>query len=204
MINKFFDIVICLTQSNRPDRWLLVEDEIEKGVHIEPFYAIPDKDPKVSFCMSQIGMLKKFLASGLETALLCEDDVQFRNLNRFEYIVKELPKWDLFYLGANCKPYPDCIIPIRVSKHILKVHSAWCTHAVGYTREMAQYIVDNYEYKGGQLFDTWLDINVLPKFDCYISSPMLAYQKPVRSDLWERVVDYTDTFNASDEYLKSL
>jgi hypothetical protein len=204
MINKFFDIVICLTQRNRPDRWQLLEQEIEKGIQIEPFYAIEHKDSKVSFCLSQIEMLKMFLASDAQTALLLEDDVQFRNLNRFEDIVKELTKWDLFYLGANCKPYPECILPIRVSKHIVKIHSAWCTHAVGYTRGMAQYIVDNYEYQGGQLYDTWLDINILPKFDCYISVPMLAYQKPVRSDLWETVVDYTDTWKASDDYLLSL
>jgi hypothetical protein len=202
MINKFFDIVVCLTQKKRHDRWLMLQDEINKGIDIMPFYVIEDKDPKISFCNSQIAMLKWFLTTDNETILCLEDDVKFDNLDKFRDAAKELPKdWQIFYLGANAKPYAEFTPAEPYSNHLRIIRSAYCTHAIAYKRSMVERIVKEYEYVEGQLYDTWLDINILKKVDCYISVPMIATQKPVRSDLWERVVDYRETWVGSNDYL---
>jgi hypothetical protein len=184
----------------------MFEEECDKwNIQSELFYSIYDENPHVSFCKSQIGMLKWFLGTGKETLLTLEDDVAFLHLEKFQQVTQELPKdWQMLYLGANAKPYAEFDPAEYYSEHLRIIKSAFCTHAVGYKRELVQEIVDTYEYKGGQLFDTWLDIHILKTRPVYIAVPMLAIQKGSKSDLWDRNVDYGDIFQASNEYLKSI
>jgi GR25 family glycosyltransferase involved in LPS biosynthesis len=150
-------------------------------------------------------MLKWFLETGKETLLTLEDDVAFLHFEKFQQVTQELPKdWQMLYLGANAKPYAEFDPAVYYSEHLRIIKSAFCTHAVGYKRELVQEIVDTYEYKGGQLYDTWLDIHILKTRPVYIAVPMLAIQKGSRSDLWDRNVDYGDIFQASNDYLKSI
>ena len=66
MINEFFDIVVCLTQRERVDRQLMFEEECEKwGLQATYHYSFIDDNPHVSFCISQILMLKSFLKTEL-------------------------------------------------------------------------------------------------------------------------------------------
>lgn len=172
------------------------------GIKSELFYSIPDKDSKVSFCKSQVSMLNWCLEQKGDTFLCLEDDVAFHNLGKFQQLIKELPKnWTMFYLGANCKPYPDFEPAKYYSDHLRVIRSAFCTHAVAYKRELIEEILERYEYKEGQLYDTWLDLTILKERPVFISCPMLAYQKPVNSNLWGRVVDYTDIWTGSNDYL---
>lgn len=206
MINEFFDIVVCLTQEKRHDRRIMFEEECkEKGVKSQLFYAIPDKDSKVSFCKSQLAMLKWCLEQDGDTFLTLEDDVEFRSLEKCKQVIQELPNnWTMLYLGANCKPYQEFKPAEYYSEHLRLVRSAFCTHAVAYKRELIEEIVERYEYQEGQLYDTWLDLTILKERDVYISCPMLAWQKPVRSDLWHTCVDYQDIWRGSEDYLISI
>ncbi len=203
MINKFFDIVVCLTQKDRPDRQNMFEGECEKwGIKSELFYSIKDKDPKVSFCNSQIGMLKWCLEQEGDTFLTLEDDVEFRELEKCEQVIQQLPKdWAMLYLGANAKPYPEFEHAEYYSPNLRVIKSAFCTHAVAYKRSLVEEIVRTYEYQEGQLYDTWLDIHILKTMPVFIAVPMLAVQKPVNSTLWNRTVDYGDIWTGSNEYL---
>ena len=202
MINQFFDIVVCLTQKDRPDRGIMFDQECEKwGIKSELFYSIKNKDPKVSFCESQIGMLKWCLEQEGDTFLTLEDDVDFR-LESLQQSINQLPKdWTMFYLGANVKPYPEFTPAEYYSPNLRIIKSAFCTHAVAYRRELIEEIVRTYEYKEGQLYDTWLDIHILKTRPVYICCPMTAIQKPVNSTLWDRTVDYGDIWKGSDDYL---
>ena len=205
-INQFFDILVCLTQEKRYDRHTMLSHEVAKHkLDIKHFYSIPDKDPKVSFCKSQIEMLKWFLETGKETVLCLEDDVKFVNLDIFQQVTQQLPKdWNILYLGANVRPYPEFIEPSYFSENLRVLKSAFCTHAVAYKRELVQEIVDTYEYIEGEMFDSWLDRVILKKHTAYITYPMLAHQKPVNSTLWNRFVDYTDIWISGDDYLKQI
>ncbi len=203
MINKFFDIVVCLTQKDRPDRGIMFEQECEKhGIKSELFYAIKDIDPKISFCKSQHRMLECLLTQPGDKFLCLEDDVEFQNMEKFEQVIQQLPDdWEMLYLGANVKPYPEFIPAEYYSPNLRVIKSAFCTHAVAYRRSLVEEIVRTYEYKEGQLFDTWLDIHILKTRPVYISCPMLAIQKPVNSTLWNRTVDYGDIWVGSNDYL---
>jgi len=176
------------------------------------------------FCDEMFQHVKK---QGVDTfnnkmILVLEDDADLRNLeylnDRYEdgsivqwdnvvsdydfSIINQLPDdWDMLYLGANVKPTPDFIPPQRVGKNVFRIFNAYTTHAIIYRLGAAQWIKDLYD--GEMMYDAWLDTQ-LKFLNAFVCSPFLAYQRPSRSDLWDRVVDYTDTFQASENYLNSL
>jgi len=47
------------------------------------------------------------------------------------------------------------------------------------------------------MFDDWLKTNIHSKGNTYIIKPMIAWQKPHQSDLWNGYVDYTRIFDDS-------
>jgi hypothetical protein len=176
------------------------------------------------FCDEMFQQLKK---QGIDdfnnkTILVLEDDADLRNLeylnDRYEdgsvaqwdnalsdydfSIINQLPDdWDILYLGANVKPTPDFIPPKRVGKNVFRIFNAYTTHAIIYRLGAAQWIKDLYD--GEMMYDAWLDTQ-LKFLNAYICCPFLSYQRPTRSDLWDRNVDYTDTFQASENYLNSI
>lgn len=152
-------------------------------------------------------MLKRFLETEGKTLLTFEDDVIFQDLQHFEAACSELPaEWDMVYLGANItdmvfgiKEYP----PVRYSEHLYQVKRAWTTHAVGYSRKMADIIVRHYPVQEFNMFDNWLNENILPHYKCFLINPMVAWQRPGISDLWGGVdTDYTGAFEWGNKFMK--
>lgn len=150
-------------------------------------------------------MLKAFLASKTKTALLLEDDVIFRDLDHLTPALAELPAdWDILYLGANITSMVFGIEqnpPVRHSDHLYRVRRAWTTHAVAYSREMAEIIVRDYPVGSFEMYDNWLSGNILEHYDCYLVNPMVAWQRPGRSDLWGADTDYTGAFELGNKIL---
>lgn len=176
-------------------------------MEVEPFHSIPADQPNKSFCLSQYAMLKRFLETEGKTLLTFEDDVIFQDLQHFEAACSELPaEWDMVYLGANItdmvfgiKEYP----PVRYSEHLYQVKRAWTTHAVGYSRKMADIIVRHYPVQEFNMFDNWLNENILPHYKCFLINPMVAWQRPGISDLWGGVdTDYTGAFEWGNKFMK--
>lgn len=204
MLQHYVDKVVVLTHQPRLDRQYLFDKAAkENGLDYIFFHALKDENPKRSFNLSQREILSIFGDTDLETILVMEDDADLRNLDLIETILSELPNdWDMLYLGANLKPYPDFIPPIRVSQHLFRIFNAFTTHAIIYTHKAVEQILDAYD--GEQMYDAFLDAKMLRSLNAYVCSPFLSYQRPGRSDLWETDVDYTDTFQASENYLNSL
>jgi hypothetical protein len=199
--NDHFEHIAVLTQRARVDRRYLFEQGADFS--FKWFYAIEDESPHASFNKSQIAMLLDFVDTGKETAILFEDDATFRHMDRLDEIMAEMPKaWDIIYFGANLRPYPDHPAPIKVTDHIFRVTAAYTTHAVAYTADMAASIIEMYH--DGIMYDTFLSDTILPHYSAYVTYPFLSFQRPTRSDLWDRNVDYTDTFTASEDYLREL
>lgn len=196
-INEFFDIVVCLTVRERYDRQQWFQDQADDiGLRFEWFYALERDEPKISFCDSQIEILRQY--SKYNRILVLEDDCLFKCMDNFQQCANELPNdWDMWYLGGNVERAK------RYSPNLRRLRKALTTHAIGYTGQAAERIVKEYEYKDGQLYDTWLTLNT-PKWKVFISSPMLAIQRPNYSDLWQRDVDYLDIWEDSDNYLARL
>lgn len=211
---NFFDHIICLTQKERKDRQLDFEREcIKHRINGSYYYAEPsdlaDGARFDSFCKSQIGMLKRFSESKAQTGLMLEDDVQFYNINNLQKALYQLPlDWDILYLGANIigvdvnrLPKPE-----QYSEHLFRVKAAWTTHAIAYNGDVVEKILS--KYKGWQesgMYDDWLSREILPNVKAFIIYPMVAVQRPVKSDLWGgRHVDYTGCFEQGNRLMYDI
>ncbi len=186
---EFFDSIVYLNQEERKDRLLDCQSELSRvGITADPFYSIKAEQPYLSFCLSQKAMLSSLLQKKGNKFLALEDDVKFQNLDHLAEALSELPQdWDMVYLGANVTDEK----PERYSNHLRRIRSAWTTHAVAYTRKAIEEIVEKYNsWEANGMFDDWLSREFLPKHNCYIVAPMVAWQRPVFSDLWGNHVSY--------------
>lgn len=204
----FFKIKYCLNQDSRPDRWIQAQQELTRvGLEVERFSSLPADQPFKSFCLSQYAMLKAFLGTGKETLLTLEDDVLFRDLGHLEQALKDLPTdWDILYLGANITEMVQGIDanppePCSWTKQLWRVRRAWTTHAVAYTRKVVQDIVDMYPIHSFEMYDCWLSNHILGPSNAYLVNPMVAHQRPGKSDLWDQETDYTGAFIHGDKIM---
>lgn len=148
-------------------------------------------------------ILADFYHSDAETLLHLEDDCEFRELNHLPQALSELPSdWDFIYLGANLicwnngEPWPK-----RYSEHLFRIGAAWTTHALGVSKRGAQFILEKQPGFSEMMLDNWLSTQ-LPDRQAFVIAPMVAYQRPRFSSIWQREDDYTPIFEASEEKLK--
>lgn len=155
------------------------------------YYALPHIGPHQSFNMSFVAVLGEFWnnCEDNDTLLFLEDDAILGDWNRYYDALKELPSdWGMMYLGANVRengssPY---------SKNLVRLHKAWTTHAVLINRPVTEFILKNYNDFSGTMVDAWIADNVMPRFKCFMISPIIATQRAGFSDIWGHEVDYSD------------
>jgi hypothetical protein len=202
---SFFQRRICLT--NDPSEYALAEQEFQRvGLNVQPYHAVKEIGPHQSFTHSERNILLDFLFdSDANTLLHLEDDVVFRDLGHLNQAISELPPdWDVLYLGANLicwnngEPNPE-----RHSEHLFRVRAAWTTHAVAYNKRCVRRILEGQPSFDALMFDNWLS-SLLPQLNAYCVAPMVAYQRPRKSSIWEQneIDDYTGIFEASDRRLQ--
>lgn len=197
----FFDRRMCLTLG--PD-WPIACEEFERvGLeNVWRFDALPDIGPHQSFNRSTRQILSDFLVSGADTLLFLEDDVVFSDLTHCEQALSQLPDWDIVYLGANLvcwnngEPKPE-----RYSEHLFRVRAAWTTHAIGYNKRVVPFLLGNQPGFSEIMFDNWLS-GQLANLKAYCVAPMVAYQRPHFSSIWNRWDDYSPIFEESEARLK--
>lgn len=198
----FFDKKICLT--NDPAEWAIAQQEFERvGLGVQKYQAVQEIGPHQSFSHSERNILLEFLHSDAETLLHLEDDVSFRDLGHLEQALSELPDdWDIVYLGANLvlwnngEPWPE-----RYSEHLFRVKCAWTTHAIAYNKKCVRTILEKQPEFSVRMFDNYLS-DRLPELNAFCVAPMVAYQRPRFSSIWQRVDDYTPIFEASEMRLR--
>lgn len=150
----------------------------------EVVYAVPHDNAKMSFNRS----MRMIMSETNEQLLFFEDDVLIKDCNHFYDAISQLPEdWEICYLGANL------VDPIeRYSDNLYCVSGAWTTHAVMIKNP------SNLGYNDVDImFDQWLRECIHPRGNTYIVKPMIAWQKPHISYLWNHFADYTDIFNNS-------
>lgn len=150
-----------------------------------------------SFNASTKRMLSDFMDSDTATCLILEGDCIFKDISQVEAGLNELPiDWDLVYLGANIRePAPE-----RISEHVFRVRDAWTTHAIGYSRRVVPFLLENQPGFSEEMYDNWLG-RQLPNLNAYVISPMVAWQRPHYSGIWGREVNYDDIFVESQRKL---
>lgn len=155
--------------------------------------------------------------------LLFEDDVvfdgdtySFHNWHYLQNPINFLPTdFMTLHLGANIigTDSMEWQMPTKfpANDHFAKLHNAWQSHATLYSAECVKFIIENFPYwkdeyqkEGCQIFDEWLRLNVLPMGRSYVLKPMIAYQRPDFSNIWNSAQDYTSCHTRGNQYLNSL
>lgn len=196
---NFFDKTYCLNQASRPERWQQAEQEFKKvGVNAERFLSLDDENNCVSFCNSMLSMFKDAHRLNVESILIFEDDVIFKDTAHLGLALMELPEnWDVLYLGANIIENR----PRRFNTHLWKLEDAWTTHAIAYRKPFIKYVAENYVGYDMGMFDVWLSAQN-KTHNSFIVGPMICYQRPGKSGIWNTITDYTQTFVNSDHKLR--
>lgn len=205
-----FQRIYVLNQYHRKDRLLQLKEEMDRvdEERFQVIYAIDGETPFHSFCRSQANIIQHFVDSGAENCLIVEDDVQFGDLSILDAAIKEMPDdWLTLHLGANISEGVAGIKenqPQAYSKHLARLRCAWTTHAVAYRRPVAEMIALSYNPETRIMYDQWLSENILGGNPCFICRPMVAWQRPGKSDLWGVQTDYSNAWKLSDQKLAAL
>lgn len=198
---------LCITMGKD---WPLAEAEFKRvGLSVEPFQAIVEDNRVLAFNKSVYACMK--LAEG-EDLLLFEDDVVFDD-DKFETSkgVVNLEPFLTIHFGCNIIGTDRTVwqMPTAYSKHLAKLHNCFQSHATLYSAECVKYILDNFKYvtdeyktEGCVIFDEWLRLNVLNQGRSYVMKPMIAYQRPRHSEIWNCMTDYTGCHKQGNQWLK--
>lgn len=186
-----FDKYYCINLDHRTDRWAETNEEIAlMGWKVERFAALP------SFNHTMKAIMKRIRRNN--SSLILEDDVEFREMDHYEKALKQVPdNWDLISFGATI----NRIHKERIDTHVWRYYDGWATQMVAYNKRLVNWIADNFDPECGVIYDEWLRLEVLPKFNCYIIKPFVAYQRPDYSDIRNRYADYTKGFEESETKL---
>jgi hypothetical protein len=201
---------LCITMG--PD-WSLAEAEFKRvGIAVERFDAIVQDNRVLAFNKSVYACMK--LAEG-DDLMLFEDDVVFDegfDWLKVGFAQKQLPKdFMTLHLGCNFLGFDNTVwqMPEYFSPHLAKLHNCYMSHATLYSAECVKYIIENFKFvtdeyatEGCEIFDDWLRRHVLPMGRSYVMSPMVAYQRPRKSEIWNVQADYTYCHIYGNKWLK--
>jgi len=152
------------------------------GLSFERIPGVVNKDREKGFSLAMINALTAIPNGGM----IMEDDIELK-----EYRIPRLPdNWDMLYLGANLNGRTE-----RVSRDLVRVFSAYTTHAVLYADKAVKKILSEYDYDKHGVYDKWLADHFLRENNCYMVTPMQAYQRRGYSSILGHNVDYSVRMN---------
>lgn len=197
---NFFDLIYVLNTPSAVERMKLTVAELQRVgcSNFTRFEALPDIGPHQSFNRSIKEMLLNFYRSkDYETLLILEDDVVFGPMGHLEKALNSLPdNWDICYLGANLQE-KDFKEPEYYNPLLCRVYNAWTTHAISIHKRAVKRLIVNQPGFSDRMFDNWLS-SVLGNFNAYCVSPMVAYQRPGKSLIWNSNTNYHSIFTKSN------
>lgn len=204
-----------------PDRLAASTEELNKvGIPFERFEAF-NRDQAggngpLAFNKSQYHCIKKAVEEGHERFAIFEDDVAFTE-NAQELIsqaVQQLPEhFGVLHMGSNLvgMSTTEWEMPEKYSENLAILYNSWQTHAIIWSLPAAVFVLknfpfytDDYAKEGLTIFDEWLRTKVYPDFECFVMRPMVAYQRPDFSDLWQTEGNYVHSFELGNKYLMEL
>lgn len=171
----------CINLSDRKDRWdQFVTQRLPFPV--ERHEAVKDSIGWYGCRVSYLEVLAK--VEGI--TLIMEDDCMF--LFDWDYISKiteQLPAdWDLLYFGATLNE------PLKkYSENLYRITKGWTTHAILYNGDkVPKYVIK--ETPHIRKIDVFLANEVQTRFNCFITCPLTATQRPSFSNVINRDQDY--------------
>ena len=206
MINDFFDkvFVISIDKEELAIADCLLKDQ---GIEYEALEGIVDSNGIKGLVLSMRKLFQHCLDKGYENVLVLEDDAEWLvpNVNNFTAeTLPQLPKdYHCFYLGLNLLTAPK-----RISQNILRVDSAYSSHAIGYSRKGIELIMPYLMRDEIVPYDIILMKEIQPQGLCYATIPMLCTQRVRFSRIENKVTDWkslmTMTFNMHTKNLQRM
>jgi hypothetical protein len=196
---------LYLNLDSRPDRRAEAEAEFQRvGLTVERVAAIGGDNPMLAFNQSVYKAME--MAMG-EDLLLFEDDVVFDgplykgddNIRFFSY------PGDALTVHLGCNFLAQWEMPKPYNNNMARLPNCWQSHATYYSKECVDFILDNMRTdimtEEHCIFDEWLRKNVLSQGRSYVMRPMIAYQRPSKSDIWNCQADYTQCHIDGNKWL---
>jgi GR25 family glycosyltransferase involved in LPS biosynthesis len=194
-INKFFTQCYVTNMSYRPDRLAQATEEIRKlelgFIREEGIIYTGTPNPQwngwIGCGLCHYNILTK--ANRDQHILIFEDDFLLINdyKNTLESAIDELPEdWCMLHLGGNiCRPI------VRYSEHLGKTSHVQATHAYAVNKNFIPTLIEELTpVLETRIIDTFYADNIVPKYECYITIPMVAVQRDDYSDIDSKAVSY--------------
>lgn len=196
---NFFDNIVCMNLDKRKDRWGFMSAQFaELGIPAKRFAAITGENRFLAYNDTYHGILSHMADNG-GNGLVLEDDVKFKSIGHLDEAISQLPvDWDVLYLGANLNGTKQ----EKFSSCLYKIRNSLTSHAIAYSEKMIKYIVEHFNPNEFPVYDEWMRVNIQEKFNCFVIKPMIAWQTPGYSDLWEVHADYTPCFRDGELLLQ--
>lgn len=228
--NMFCMKILCINIDSDTESWRLSQEQFEKvGLNVERVSAITGDNRPLAFNQSVLkamGMAatvplfthiegKEMGRVEIQDLLLFEDDVMFDegvDLRGWpQYVTGAMPGgWMTLHLGCNIIGTDTTVwqMPAPHSEHLGKLWNCWQSHATLYSAECVKFVLENLDPNvltaENPIFDEWLRVNVLPMGRSYVMKPMIAFQRPRFSEIWQVEANYTGAHTKGNEILSRL
>ena len=147
---------------------------------------------RIGCSLSHLKAIQYAKDTDAKNVLIFEDDafILGENIEAFKEALKELknlPTWDMLFLGANV------LSPIKqISPHIGKLTGAYCAHAYIVNSHFYDRLL-NYNFKKFKIFDEYLFHEMRnPNNNIYTVLPIVSIQRDSFSDIESKDVQYRD------------
>lgn len=175
---------VVLNLDKRPDRLVEITRELDvQGIPFERFPAIWNIEGWRGYNKSIKGIFEKYRK--VDNLLLLEDDCYFES--KFDRsVLGELPSdYDGLWLGSNLQSEHKA----RYSENLSVLEDGWNTHATLMSKAYREWVLATWD--GELVFDEWVRVNALPVRKCFVLRPMIAFQRPSKSNIVDGYADYT-------------
>ena len=181
-LNKIKAVCINLDIRKDKKRFMKIQSR-RKNLKLHYHTTSLHENPKRGCLLSHLHVINEAERDNVEQLLILEDDAKF-TIN--PKVLHEPPEdWDMLYLGGTVHRILN-----RTNKHWPRVH-CWTTHAYIINMKNKQLVedikkVENYKDE----IDRYYLTEIHPKYNVYISDPMIALQKEGYSDIEKTNVNY--------------
>ena len=167
----------------RVDRWAYVREHLaENGIKATRFSAIDKKPGWIGCRDSHLAVME--LCQDTHYFVILEDDISVINdPNIVPKAIEQLPDdWDCLYFGASPKEPQE-----RYSANLFRLKNAHVTHAIMWHNRpggAVEYILNHKE--DIRKIDDYIATIIQPKFNCFVTYPMVMTQIQTQSDTCAR------------------
>lgn len=190
----------CINLDERPDKWKNTQDAfVNAGLTLQRFPGIRKSEGWRGCGASHVAVAREAMRQGLPYVIIVEDDCILVNnfAKRWPVVVKALEAddgWDMFLGGPT-----HVQGPIDVRGPLIEIERGFALHfyvlkACAYEKAIAW----NADRHGP------IDVYYSDQFRIVATHPALATQRPSKSDIHGRDVDYTGGFHDAQDTIDSL